>query len=131
MRASEGLSENSANGGGGKCAVDEISRRKSAAEPATDGKSAVDDGDWFAKMAQALHPEKPGTVLWTITGVDERLCQRYAAGHTRPPAYFLRSLLRSEGGWTYLAFLMDGSKATWWRDLQRARRVAVVLNDIS
>jgi len=131
MRASEGHFENSPNGGGGKSAVDHDPTDLSTVAPTTDGKSAVDDGDWFHKMAQALHPEKPGTVFWATTGVDERLCQRYAAGHTRPPAYFLRSLLRSEGGWTYLAFLMDGSKAIWWRDLQRARRIAVVLNDIS
>jgi hypothetical protein len=93
----------------------------SAAGLPSDGKSAADDGDWFAKAAQALLPHKAGTALHYATGFDERACQRYAAGSIKPPAYFLRALLRSDGGWQWLAALMDGADPQWWRDIQRAR----------
>lgn len=53
-----------------------------------------------------------------LTGVDERSCYRYAAGDVKPPAYFLRALLRSERGEAVLRYLMQGSDASWWRGLQ-------------
>lgn len=96
---------------------------KSAVEESADGKSAIDDIGWFAEMARALLSEKPGTALWAITGYDERLCQRYAAGHTKPSAHFLRILLRSEQGAPFFEFLMDGCDAEWWRSLKLERRV--------
>jgi hypothetical protein len=123
MRAVSSITDAVANGGGGKLAVEE----------STDGKSAVDDGDWFAKMARALHPDKPGTILHLETGLgDERLCQRYAAAKdpVQPKAYFLRALLRGKGGWTYLAYLMDGSDAPWWLELQQAQRVFAALKQV-
>lgn len=105
-----------------RTAVVAISRDgKSAAGISDDGKSAVEDENWFADAARSLLPAKAGTALHYTTGVDERLCQRYAAGHTRPPGYFIRSLLRSEGGWQWLAALMDGAEPQWWADIQRAR----------
>lgn len=83
------------------------------------GKSAADDGDWFAQSARHLHPHKPGTVLFLTTGLgDERLCQRYAAGDVRPPAYFLRSLLRSDSGEQWLNAVMDGCTQAWWVKLK-------------
>ena len=98
---------------------------KSAAEafdrPA-DGKDAVDSSDWFGIAARALYPHKAGTNLFYLTGLgDERLCQRYANGKHKPPAYFLRALLRSDQGFTWLSAVMDGSDVTWWRELQAAR----------
>ena len=48
MRATSTCSDPGANGGGGKSAVEQIAAVKLAAEESTDGKSAVDDGDWFA-----------------------------------------------------------------------------------
>ena len=96
---------------------------KSAVDKTTNGKSAVDGSDWFSEMARALLPDKPGTALWALTGYDERLCQRYAAGHVKPSAFFLRKLLRSEQGWTFFAVLMDGCESNWWIELQRAKRV--------
>lgn len=95
-----------------------------AADGRFDGEksSAVkSDGNWFSVAARALYPSKGGTALHYVTGGDERLCQKYAAGTVKPPAYFLRALLRSEHGWQWLAALMDGSEARWWSDIQRAR----------
>lgn len=86
------------------------------------------DADWFSQMCQSLCANSEGEKAWIplyfLTGVDERTCQRYAAGHVKPPSYFLRTLLRSEQGWQFLVFLMDDSKAEWWADVVRARRIA-------
>ena len=95
----------------------------SAVERTTDGKSAVDQSDWFGQLARTLLPDKPGTALHCITGYDERLCQRYAAGHVKPSAYFLRALLRSEQGEPFLHAVMDGCGAAWWIDYQKHRRM--------
>lgn len=90
-----------------------------------DGKSAVDDADWFAAATRTLLPNKAGTHLFLTTGCgDERLCQRYAAGHVKPPAYFLRRLQRSEYGWQWLCAVMDGASPQWWRELQQDRDLA-------
>jgi hypothetical protein len=86
------------------------------------GKSVVDE-NWFADMCRALFNGKAGTALHFITGFDERSCQRYAAGQVKPPAYFLRALLRSEQGWVFLNALMAGSSAQWWRDFELARDI--------
>lgn len=100
----------SSNGNGTSAAIDN-----------DDGRCAVDDGDWFSRVARALLRKKAGTALHYITGFDERLCQRYAAGHVRPPAYFFRCILRSNHGWEFLAGAMDGCEEKWWTDLQRLR----------
>lgn len=90
------------------------------------GKSASDDGDWFSKAARTLYPHKAGAILHVTTGLgDERLCHRYASGDTRPPAFFLRALLRSDHGEQWLSVLMDGCTAPWWRDLSDARHLLV------
>lgn len=87
------------------------------------GISVVDDGDWFAAACGLLLGQKAGTALHFTTGFDERSCQRYASGSVKPPAYFLRALLRSDQGHVWLAAAMDGSEAEWWRNLQGASRV--------
>lgn len=89
-------------------------------------KSDADDENWFSIAARQLYPVKPGTALHLITTLgNERLCQKYAAGDVRPPAYFLRALLRSDHGEQWLAVLMDGCTAGWWRDLESARHLCV------
>jgi hypothetical protein len=99
-------------------------RGKFAVEKTDDGKSAVDDRNWFAEAVCALLPFKAGTALFYTTGLgDERLCQRYASGETKPPAYFLRRLLRSDEGETWLNATMDGCEAKWWLDLKHQRKV--------
>lgn len=98
---------------------------KPASKKATDGKSAVDDADWFYRSAQSIYPHKPGTILHVITGLgDERLCQRYASGEVRPPAYFLRALLRGEHGRQWLEAVMQGSNAEWWPQMLAALKLA-------
>ena len=61
-----------------------------------------------------------------MTGFDERSCQRYAAGHVAPPAYFLRTLLRSPQGWTWLCAVMDDSDEPWWREVKYAYEIVAV-----
>ena len=87
-----------------------------------DGTNAVDDANWFAVAARELYPIKAGTALYLTTGLgDERLCQRYAAGHTRAPAYFLRALLRGDHGEQWLNATMAPCNSQWWLDLGAAR----------
>jgi len=101
----------------------------SAVRKSFDGKSAVNDEHWFSEMAQALLKPKPGTALHYITGYDERLCQRYAAGSVKPSAYFLRRLLRSKQGATFAAIALDG--APWWRELQRMAEIGRAVVEIT
>jgi hypothetical protein len=80
----------------------------------------VSDDGWFVEIVRTLAPKDAGFVLHVLTGFEERTCYRYAAGDRKPPGYFVRALLRSEQGSTWLAALMDGCEAQWWRDLSRA-----------
>lgn len=80
--------------------------------------------EWFADICRVLLPKDAGLALHVTTGFEERTCYRYAAGDRKPPAYFLRALLRTDQGWQWLAAIMDGSDAEWWRELQRARKIA-------
>jgi hypothetical protein len=87
-----------------------------------DGRNDADQEDqWFRAACRGLLPHKAGTALHFATGFDERTCQRYAAGHVRPPAYFLRCLLRSEDGWQWLNVIMDGATAAWWLEAKSAK----------
>ena len=87
------------------------------------GQTDSEDGDsrWFAVIAPALLGKDTGFQLHIATGFAERTCYRYAANDRKPPAYFLRALLRSDQGFTWLSAVMDGSDVTWWRELQAAR----------
>jgi hypothetical protein len=87
------------------------------------------DTRWFCSICRQLSPSDAGFVLHVLTGFELRSCYRYAANETKPPGYFIRALLRSDHGEQWLAALMDGSKASWWRDLQKARRIAQALRD--
>lgn len=81
---------------------------------------SVGDEFWFAQTCRALFHHKAGTILHYITGFDERSCQRYASGCVKPPAYFLRRLLRHQDGLAWLRAIMDGCDAPWWQELQTA-----------
>lgn len=81
--------------------------------------------NWFADIARVLLAKDAGLTLHLITGFEERTCYRYASGDRKPPAYFLRALLRSEQGAVFFAAIMDGCKAQWWLDLERHRRMGV------
>jgi hypothetical protein len=90
-------------------------------ENAPDGRDLPADHQWFSEAARELHPNKPGTHLYFLTCLgDERSCQRYAAGTVKPPSDFLRALLRSDHGSQWLAAVMAGSDAQWWRSYQEA-----------
>src|SRR3990167_5186515 len=94
-----------------------------ASEKEIDGQTVADDDDWFVELVRSLYQHKAGTALHYLTGFEERTCQRYAAGHRKSPAYFFRALLRSEHGWQFLSGAMDGCKAHWLRDVQKAMRL--------
>jgi hypothetical protein len=103
---------------------------KCAAKIGANGKSA-DDADWFARGAQSLYWDKPGTVLWTLTDIgDERLCQRYAAGEVKPSAYFLRRLQRSSHGWEWLSVTLDGCTEQWWLDCKEGLKLKRAIEGI-
>lgn len=106
-----------------------IAAGASANDETISGQSATDDGDWFKEAAQALLT-KPGLELHLITGFEESQCYRYASGRARPPAYFLRALLRSEQGGPFMAILMRGSDALWWRAYVRGLRIAAAEDKI-
>lgn len=96
-------------------------RDKAVAEKTADDISV---GNWFSRLCEGLYPKgKACTDLHYTTGFDERSCQRYAAGKVVESMDFLRALLRSEQGATWLAGVMDGSDAQWWRELQAAREL--------
>ena len=86
-------------------------------------RSDSDDSEWFADMARGLLSKDAGFALHVITGFEERTCYRYAAGDTKPPAYFLRAILRSDQGEPFLLALMDGCEARWWVDYKRHHRM--------
>lgn len=109
----------------GKSVIESSGDGAAEPDPSSDDISVAPDENWFAEMAQALLVPKPGTALHYITGFDERSCQRYAAGSVKPPAYFIRALLRSEQGGPILAALMDGCTARWWVDFQRYQRMGL------
>lgn len=100
-------SPNASSDADGRCAGEKI----------IDVKSDVIDLGWFVGMVRVLHPNKPGAALHDLTGYDERLCQKYAAGSVKPSAYFLRNLIRSKQGWQHLVAIMDDCEAEWWREL--------------
>jgi hypothetical protein len=82
-------------------------------------------GNWFSRLCDGLFESKAGTALYYIAGCinDERSCQRYAAGTVGTSGDFIRALLRSEQGETFLNGIMDGCEAQWWRDHQRALKI--------
>lgn len=88
-------------------------------------------GNWFSRLCEGLYPKgKAGTDLHYTTGFEERSCQRYAAGSVNTSGDFVRALLRSPQGATWLTGIMDGSDARWWREHQRALRIAEQVDKI-
>lgn len=99
----------------------------SVAEKSISDTSVGDDENWFADcVLRLLGKEIPGKALDCITGLSfgERNCQRYAAGHVKPTAYFLRALIRSKDGGPFFLAMMDGCKAEWWVEFQEMQRLA-------
>ena len=78
---------------------------------------------WFSEISQQLVPSNAGLVLHILTGCEERTCYRWAAGQSPVSGWFVRQLLRSEQGGTWLAAIMEGSTAPWWRELAAAQEL--------
>ena len=89
-----------------------------------------DDEDWFTEICAQLLPKDAGFALHVLTDFEERTCYRYAAGDRKPPGYFIRALLRTDQGWTWLAAIMDDCKSDWWIELQRTRRIAEAIASV-
>lgn len=86
------------------------------------------EDDWFGRIARPLLAgTDAGYSLHLLTGFTPGTCGHYVArtrtSHRQPPGFFIRALLRSDQGAIWLAALMDGCEAPWWRDLQGAARV--------
>jgi len=99
----------------------------------TPGKSVKESPKgWFADVCKRLLPrDKPGQALvCDAPDFGERDCHRYAIGEVKPPGYFIRALLRSKNGWTWLNAIMDGCDVPWWAEIKRARRIAEALRAI-
>jgi hypothetical protein len=84
---------------------------------------AKSDSEWFVNATRAILGKDAGYALHLLTGFEERTCYRYAAGDSKPPAFFLRAILHSKAGEPFLAALMDGSTADWWITRQREAEV--------
>lgn len=79
--------------------------------------------EWFAGPVRQLLPVDAGGVLNKLTGVPASTCYRYASPEGTPTLYFYRKLLFLKEGETWLNVLMDGCEQSWWREMQRARRI--------
>lgn len=99
-------------------------------DTATDRNVSDDEECWFSNTSSALLGPGAGTTLHYITGFDERSCYRYANGSVRPPGYFIRALLRSEQGATWLNGIMDGCEARWWREHNSIAAKAALLDHL-
>lgn len=83
---------------------------------------SVASENWFKEMCDHLFgDDRAGALLRYDSDAEPRNCQRYARGGAKPSGDFIRALLRSENGWSYLCGIMDGSDAEWWRETQAAR----------
>jgi len=78
--------------------------------------------NYFAEMAKGVFAQKAGMALSLATGVDERSCRRYAAGHVQPSAVFLVNCLRGPYGRQILNWSMTGANSVWWEERERAFR---------
>lgn len=96
---------------------------RSGSEKTSAAQTGSDDHRWFSDPAHVLLGSDPGLALHTLTGMPERTCYRYTSGERGIPGFALRQLLRGPQGAQWLAAIMDGADAEWWREHERARRV--------
>ena len=100
--------------------------RESAAAPAPDNRGTiVPIHSWFAGLVAALWPERQrAKMLRFITGIRSERTARAWASKKEPRAWVLALLLRSDHGWRVLSYIMRGSTATWWLNVQHGLRLA-------
>lgn len=85
---------------------------------------------WFMRIAHSLWPDKPSAWLRSLTGFPDRTCRSAANGHTDPSGPLLYTLLRGNQGGRVLNGIMHGSDAEWWREHERAERIATQLDKL-
>ncbi len=86
--------------------------------------SESDDCAWFTEPARHLLGSDPGLALHYLSEEPESTCRRIFRGHW-PSLFLYRKLLWKGQGWTWLAILMDGCEAPWWREIQAARDLLI------
>lgn len=90
----------------------------------TGGQPDSESSQWFVAAVRTIIGKDAGLHLHHITGYPERSCYRYASGERHPPSDFLRILFRSDHGLPFFLAFMHGSEARWWKDHQRALKLA-------
>lgn len=104
---------------------------RNVSERDVDDRFVIDVGpQWFPNAARLLLAPKPGLVLHLQTDCGERNGHRYASGEVVVPSPIVRHLIRSANGRPWLGALMDGSDALWWKDFQRAERIAAQIDSL-
>lgn len=73
---------------------------------------------WFARACVQILPKDPGFALSITTGFPSSTCYRYAAEGLPQGGNFVRALLRSEQGRTWLNVIMDDCTTAWWVEHQ-------------
>lgn len=83
---------------------------------------------WFPGLSKKLSREKPSATVHFLVGGDAfakvRTVYDWCAGKFDPPAMAIIKLLHTDAGWIVLEYLMRGCKASWWVEVQRAKRCA-------
>jgi hypothetical protein len=84
---------------------------------------------WFSDAMRDLGINAEMLVVLTRSDMDKlRTCYRYLTsmekGGTKPTGYFILMLLASEAGQQILDRLFEGRDVPWWREHQRALRIA-------
>lgn len=77
-------------------------------------------------LFRRLWPTKTAVELAYRTESNLRHAERILAGERGISAETIYALLHTEAGWPVLQELMAGSDAQWWRELQRAHRLATL-----
>lgn len=76
---------------------------------------------WFAVMCRQILGPNAAKELHFILGSSDRTCRAWASGDSIPLATVLAVLLRTEHGDDILTYIMAGTQAVWWSQLQRDR----------
>lgn len=96
---------------------------RSDSETTTTVQSDSEGHEWFAGPARDLLGKDAGLPLSKLLGCSESTGYRLARGERGISGWQYRSLLHRPDGQTWQRVIMDGCKAQWWLDQQRALRV--------
>jgi hypothetical protein len=87
--------------------------------------------EWFVRFARIALGNNAGLHLHHVTGYPERSCYYWARGERAPPTDFLRKLLHSQYGETFLLAMMEGCRADWWCEFIRHKRMGEAADRVS